>query len=83
MNRRMFPGQAAMAYDAFLLHARAQGTSHSHALTIREIRAVRLRDGFNSRFIRVYTHQGLTSTGAKMWSRGGQTLNFILCEAYV
>jgi L-alanine-DL-glutamate epimerase-like enolase superfamily enzyme len=47
MNRRMFLGQAAMAYGAFLLHARAQGTSHAPALTIREIRAVRLRDGFN------------------------------------
>jgi hypothetical protein len=83
MNRRMFLGQAAMAYGAFLLHARAQGTSHAPALTIREIRAVRLRDGFNSRFIRVYTGQGLTGTGAKMWPRSGQTLNFILCEAYV
>ena len=28
-----------MAYGAFLLHARAQGTSHAPALTIREIRA--------------------------------------------
>jgi galactonate dehydratase len=59
----MFLGQAAMAYGAFLLHARGQGTSHAPRLTIREIRAVRLRDGFNSRFIRVYTDQGLTGTG--------------------
>lgn len=31
-------------------------------LTIKEVRAVELR-GFNSRFVRVYTHQGLTGTG--------------------
>jgi L-alanine-DL-glutamate epimerase-like enolase superfamily enzyme len=37
MNRRMFLGQAAMAYGAFLLHARAQGTSRAPSLTIREI----------------------------------------------
>ena len=52
-----------MAYGAFLLNARGQGTSHAPGLTIREIRAVRLRDGFNSRFVRVYTNQGLTGTG--------------------
>jgi L-alanine-DL-glutamate epimerase-like enolase superfamily enzyme len=63
MNRRMFLGQGAMAYGAFLLKARAQGTSLAPKLTIREIRAVRLRDGFNSRFVRVYTDQGLTGTG--------------------
>jgi hypothetical protein len=72
MNRRMFLGQAAMAYGAFLLHARAQGTSHSPALTIREIRAVRLRDGFNSRFIRVYTDQGLTGKGEMLDTVGAE-----------
>jgi L-alanine-DL-glutamate epimerase-like enolase superfamily enzyme len=68
----MFLGQAAMAYGAFLLHARAQGTSHAPALTIREIRAVRLRDGFNSRFIRVYTDQGLTGTGELLDTVGAE-----------
>jgi hypothetical protein len=59
----MFLGQGAMAYGAFLLNARAQGTSLAPKLTLREIRAVRLRAGFNSRFVRVYTDQGLTGTG--------------------
>ena len=61
-----------MAYGAFLLHARAQGTSHAPSLTIREIRAVRLRDGFNSRFIRVYTDQGLTGTGEMLDTVGAE-----------
>jgi galactonate dehydratase len=68
----MFLGQAAMAYGAFLLNARAQGTSHAPGLTIREIRAVRLRDGFNSRFIRVYTNQGLTGTGEMLDTVGAE-----------
>jgi L-alanine-DL-glutamate epimerase-like enolase superfamily enzyme len=68
----MFLGQAAMAYGAFLLHARAQGTSHAPALTIREIRAVRLRDGLNSRSIRVYTDQGLTGTGEMLDTVGAE-----------
>jgi galactonate dehydratase len=72
MNRRRFLGQAAMAYGAFLLKARAQGTSHAPNLTIREIRAVRLRDGFNSRFIRVYTDQGLTGTGEMLDTVGAE-----------
>jgi L-alanine-DL-glutamate epimerase-like enolase superfamily enzyme len=72
MNRRMFLGQAAMAYGAFLLHSRAQGTSHAPDLAIREIRAVRLRDGFNSRFIRVYTDQGLTGTGEMLDTVGAE-----------
>jgi galactonate dehydratase len=72
MNRRMFLGQAAMAYGALLLHARGQGTSHAPSLTIREIRAVRLRDGFNSRFVRVYTNQGLTGTGEMLDTVGAE-----------
>jgi galactonate dehydratase len=72
MNRRSFLGQAAMAYGALLLHARGQGTSHAPNLTIREIRAVRLRDGFNSRFIRVYTDQGLTGTGEMLDTVGAE-----------
>lgn len=55
-----------MSYAAFLAGARAQGTSAVPKLKIREIRAVRLRDGFNSRFIRIYTDQGLTGTGETM-----------------
>ncbi len=72
MNRRMFLGQAAMAYGAFLLNARAQETSLAPRLTIREIRAVRLRDGFNSRFVRVYTDQGLTGTGEMLDTVGAE-----------
>jgi galactonate dehydratase len=72
MNRRMFLGQAAMAYGAFLLHARGQGTSHAPNLKIREIRAVRLRDGFNSRFVRVYTEEGLTGTGEMLDTVGAE-----------
>jgi galactonate dehydratase len=68
----MFLGQAAMAYGAFLLNARGQGTSHAPGLTIREIRAVRLRDGFNSRFVRVYTNQGLTGTGEMLDTVGAE-----------
>ena len=52
--------------------ARAQGTSRCARLTIREIRAVRLRDGFNSRFIRVYTDQGLTGTGEMLDTVGAE-----------
>ncbi|MGC2402988.1 MAG: mandelate racemase/muconate lactonizing enzyme family protein [Acidobacteriaceae bacterium] len=72
MNRRIFLGQAAMAYAAFLLRARGQGTSHAPNLTIREIRAVRLRDGFNTRFVRVYTEEGLTGTGEMLDTVGAE-----------
>ncbi|HEV2273100.1 MAG TPA: mandelate racemase/muconate lactonizing enzyme family protein [Acidobacteriaceae bacterium] len=74
MNRRTFLGQAALAYGAFLLNARAQGTSRAPKLKIREIRAVRLRDGFNSRFVRVYTDQGLTGTGETMDTVGAEDI---------
>jgi galactonate dehydratase len=73
MNRRTFLGGlggAALAYNEFLANARAQGTSAAPNLKIREIRAVRLRDGFNIRFVRVYTDQGLTGTGETMDTRG-------------
>jgi galactonate dehydratase len=72
MNRRAFLGQAAMFYGALLLDARAQGSSVAPALKIREIRAVRLRDNFNSRFVRVYTDQGLTGTGETMDTVGAE-----------
>jgi galactonate dehydratase len=74
MNRRQFVKQSAMFYGAFLASARAQGTSAAPKLTIREIRAVRLRDGFNSRFIRVYTDQGLTGTGETMDTVGAEDI---------
>jgi galactonate dehydratase len=75
MNRRTFLGGlggAALAYNEFLASARAQGTSAAPNLKIREIRAVRLRDGFNSRFVRVYTDQGLTGTGEFMDTLGAE-----------
>src|ERR1039458_6663675 len=74
MNRRQFIQQSAMFYMAFLASARAQGTSSVPKLKIREIRAVRLRDGFNSRFIRVYTDQGLTGTGETMDTVGAEDI---------
>ena len=63
MKRRTFLGQTLLGYQTFRVAARAQGTSRAPKLKIREIRAVRLRDGFNSRFVRIYTDQGLTGTG--------------------
>ena len=56
-------GQAAGAYALMLAEAKAQGTSRAPKLKIREIRAVRLKNGFNSRFVRVYTEEGLTGSG--------------------
>lgn len=50
INRRTFLGTALLAYQAFRALARAQGTSRAPELRIREIRAVRLRDSFNSRY---------------------------------
>jgi galactonate dehydratase len=74
MNRRQFIQQSAMFYAACLAGARAQGTSAVPKLKIREIRAVRLRDGFNSRFIRVYTEEGLTGTGETMDTVGAEDI---------
>jgi galactonate dehydratase len=74
MNRREFIRQSAMFYCAYLANARAQGTSFLPKLKIREIRAVRLRDGFNSRFVRVYTDQGLTGTGETMDTVGAEDI---------
>jgi len=42
MRRRDFLGAFA-AYNAYLLNARAQGTSRAPKLKIKEIRAVRVR----------------------------------------
>lgn len=73
MNRRQFI-QRSVFYGAYLASARAQGTSSVPRLKIREILAVRLRDGFNSRFIRVYTDQGLTGTGETMDTVGAEDI---------
>ena len=74
MNRRRFLQYSAMFYAAYLADARSQGTSFAPKLKIREIRAVRLRDGFNSRFIRVYTDEGLTGTGETMDTVGAEDI---------
>jgi galactonate dehydratase len=74
MDRRRFLGSLAAAafYGERLSAARAQGTSAAPPLKIREIRAVRLRDGLNNRFVRVYTDQGLTGTGEFMDTLGAE-----------
>ena len=72
MNRRtLLKGLAA--YNALLLDARAQGTSRAPKLKIREIRAARLKR-FNSRFVRVYTDQGLTGTGETLDTVGAEDI---------
>jgi len=74
MRRRTFLGglTGAAIYREFLTNARAQGTSAAPNLKIREIRAVRLRDSINNRFVRVYTEQGLTGTGEFMDTLGAE-----------
>jgi len=52
----------ACGYTALWRDARAQGTSRVPKLKITEVRAVELR-GAGSRYVRVYTDQGLTGTG--------------------
>ena len=56
-----------------LAEARRQGTSRAPKLKIREIRAVRMRD-INSRFVRVYTDQGLTGTGETLDTIGAEDI---------
>ena len=63
INRRTMLGQAAALYGSFLLAAKAGAATRPPKLKIREIRAVRLKNGFNSRFVRVYTEEGPTGTG--------------------
>ena len=74
MKRRTFLGGLAAGafYRDFLSAARAQGTSAAPKLKIREIRAVRLRNNLNNRFVRVYTDQGLTGTGEFMDTLGAE-----------
>lgn len=73
MERRHFLS-SLLAYNALLLDARAQGTSRAPKLTIREVRAVRLRGMDYVRFVRVYTDQGLTGTGETADSVGVDTI---------
>jgi galactonate dehydratase len=72
MDRRVFMGSLGM-YGSLLSGARAQGTSRAPKLKIREIRAVRMR-GINSRFVRVYTDQGLTGTGETLDTIGAEDI---------
>ena len=72
MDRRSFMGSLG-AYGSLLAGARGQGTSRSPKLKIREIRAVRMR-GHNSRFVRVYTDQGLTGTGETLDTIGAEDI---------
>lgn len=72
MNRRHFLNGLA-AYLAFRADARAQGTSRAPKLKIREVRAVRLR-GTVTKYIRVYTEEGLTGTGEMVDTVGADTI---------
>jgi galactonate dehydratase len=72
MDRRAFMGSLG-AYGSLLAGARGQGTSRAPKLKIREIRAVRMR-GCNSRFVRVYTDQGLTGTGETLDTIGAEEI---------
>ena len=72
MNRRAFIGGVG-AYGSLLAEARRQGTSRAPKLKIREIRAARMRD-INSRFVRVYTDQGLTGTGETLDTIGAEDI---------
>src|SRR5690242_13450209 len=76
MDRRSFMGTGLGAgfYAALLGDAKAAGTSRAPKLTIREVRAVRLRNGFNSRFVRVYTEEGLYGTGECVDSVGTEAI---------
>src|SRR3569833_881765 len=67
-------GLGAGFYAALLSDAKAAGTSRAPKLRIREVRAVRLRGGFNSRFVRVYTEEGLYGTGECVDSVGTEAI---------
>jgi galactonate dehydratase len=70
VNRRdLF--RSLFGYAGLLSYARAQGTSRTPKLAIREVRAVRLRS-FNSKFVRVYTDQGLTGSGETLDNAGSE-----------
>ena len=76
MDRRSFIGSSIGTgfYAALLSDAKAAGTSRAPKLKIREVRAIRLRNGFNSRFVRVYTEDGLYGTGECVDSVGTETI---------
>ena len=62
MDRRSFSGRGFLCRaDGATRRRRAPAGAPS--CRIREVRAIRLRNGFNSRFVRVYTEEGLTGTG--------------------
>jgi L-alanine-DL-glutamate epimerase-like enolase superfamily enzyme len=63
LNRRIMLAGIPGFTAALLADAKAAGTSRAPKLKIREVRAVRLKNGFNSRFVRVYTEEGLYGTG--------------------
>jgi galactonate dehydratase len=72
-RREFFSGAMGMGfYAALLADAKAAGTSRAPKLRIREVRAVRLRGGFNSRFVRVYTEDGLYGTGELVDTMGAE-----------
>jgi galactonate dehydratase len=70
MTRRALLG-AFGAYQAFLVGARAQGTSRAPKLKIKEIRAVRIR-GAVTKYVRIHTDQGLTGTGEAVDTVGAE-----------
>jgi galactonate dehydratase len=72
VNRRQF-FQGLFGYTALLGAARGQGTARAPKLKIREVRAVRLRN-FNSKFVRVYTEEGLTGTGETLDNVGSELI---------
>ena len=76
MDRRSFIGSGIGAgfYATLLSDAKAAGTSRAPKLKIREVRAIRLRNGFNSRFVRVYTEEGLYGTGECVDSVGTEAI---------
>jgi galactonate dehydratase len=76
MHRRNFLASSLgtlAAYTALVRDGRAAGTSRVPKLKVTKIRAVRMR-GMNSRFVRVYTDQGLTGTGETLDTVGAEDL---------
>ena len=71
MRRRTFFGSLLAA--ASLRDVRAQAGSRAPKLKIREIRAVRLRNSV-TKYVRVYTDQGLTGTGEMVDTIGAEFL---------
>jgi galactonate dehydratase len=74
LNRRTMLAGIPGFTAALLADARAAGTSRAPKLKIREVRAVRLKNGFNSRFVRVYTEEGLYGTGECVDSVGTEAI---------